>query len=158
MMSEPDNLHAHIAPPPTHTPTKIFAQRYWKHNKRKRTNTKTSAQYTKQQLKERVLNGSILSDAYDTVCISNAGMIGDPFIQTTQQSTKVFSVADGRQNSGSNVAKLHHPVSEPAQTVDMVPDLAGQHSSVEKNLLRQDTSQSATATKLTSMTAELHAL
>ena len=53
-------------------------------------------------------------------------MIGDPFIQTTQQSTKVFSVADGRQTPGSNIAKLRHPVSEPAQTVDMVPVLAGQ--------------------------------
>ena len=53
-------------------------------------------------------------------------MIGDPFIQTTQQSTKVFSVADGRQTPGSNIAKLHHPVRKPARTVDMVPALAGQ--------------------------------
>ena len=53
-------------------------------------------------------------------------MIGDPFIQTTQQSTKVFFVADGHQTPGSNIAKLHHPVREPARTVDMVPALAGQ--------------------------------
>ena len=53
-------------------------------------------------------------------------MIGDPFIQTTQKSTKVFSVANGRQTPGSNTAKLHHPVREPAQIVDMVPALAGQ--------------------------------
>ena len=59
-------------------------------------------------------------------CTSNAGMIGDPFIQITQQSTKVFSVADGLQTPGSNIAKLHHPVHKPAQTVDMVPALAGQ--------------------------------
>ena len=50
-MSNPDNLHAHSAPPPTHTPTKSFAQNYWKHAKRKRATTKTAAQYTKQQLK-----------------------------------------------------------------------------------------------------------
>ena len=97
MMSKPENLHAHSAPPPTPSPTKSFAQRYWKHSRCKRATTKTAAKYTKQQLKEGVLNGSIPSDAYDTACTSNAGMIGDPFIQTTQQSTKVFSVANGRQ-------------------------------------------------------------
>ena len=53
-------------------------------------------------------------------------MVGDPFIQTTQKSTKVFSVSDVRQTPGSNISKLHHPVRKPAQTVDMVPSLAGQ--------------------------------
>ena len=53
-------------------------------------------------------------------------MIGYPFIQTTQQSTKVFSVADDRQTPGLSIAKLHHPVREPAQIVDMVPALAVQ--------------------------------
>ena len=28
---------------------------------------------------------------------------------------------------GSRVAKLHHPVREPARTVDIVPSLAGQY-------------------------------
>ena len=183
-MSETDNLHTHSAPGPTHPPTNIFAQSYWKHAKRKRATTKTSAQYTKQQLKEGVLNGAIPSAAYDMACTSNAGMpppptksfaqrywkhakrkrattktaaqctkqqlkegvlngaipsaaydmactsnagmIGDPFVQTTQQSTKVLSVADCRQNPGSNIAKLHHPVHKPSQTADMVPALACQ--------------------------------
>ena len=53
-------------------------------------------------------------------------MVGDPFIQTTQQSTKVLSIADGRQTPGSNITKLHHPVREPARTVGMVLTLAGQ--------------------------------
>ena len=126
MVSEPVKKHAHITPSPTHTPTKSFAQRYWKHAKRKRATTKTYTQYTKQQLKGGVINGSIPSAAYDTACTSNAGMIGNPFIHTTQQSTKLFSVADGRQTHVSNIAKLHHPVSEPVQTEDMVPALAGQ--------------------------------
>ena len=52
-------------------------------------------------------------------------MVGKPFIQTTQQSTKVFSIDEGRRTPGSNIAKLHHPVRKPAQTVDMVPALAG---------------------------------
>ena len=53
-------------------------------------------------------------------------MIGDPFIHTNQQSTKVFFIADGRQFPGSNIAKFHHLIREPTQTVDMVPVLAGQ--------------------------------
>ena len=52
-------------------------------------------------------------------------MIGNPLIQTTQQSTKVFYVADGRQTPGSNISKFHHPVRKLARTV-MVPALAGQ--------------------------------
>ena len=53
-------------------------------------------------------------------------MAGDPFIQTTRQSTKVLSVADGHRTPESNIAKLHHPVCEPARTVGMVPSLADQ--------------------------------
>ena len=37
---------------------------------------------TENKLIEGVLNGSIKSAAYDTACTSNAGMVGDPFIQT----------------------------------------------------------------------------
>ena len=53
-------------------------------------------------------------------------MVGEPFIQMTQQSTKVFSVANGRRTPGSDIAKLHHPVRKPARAMDMVPALAGQ--------------------------------
>ena len=88
--------------------------------------TKQDMQYTEQHLKDGVLNGSIPSAAYNTVCNSNSGMVGGLFIQTTQKSTTVFSVADGCQTPGSNIAKLHHPVRKPAQTVDMTPALAGQ--------------------------------
>ena len=54
-------------------------------------------------------------------------MIGDPFIQTGQPSTKVFTVADGHLTPGSKMAKLHHPVREPTRTVDIVPALADQY-------------------------------
>ena len=104
----------------------MFAQRYCKHAKRQRANNKRYMQYTKQKLKGGVFNGSIPSAAYDTACTSNAGMVGDPFIQTNQPSTKVFSVADVRQTPGSKISKLHHPVRKPAHSVDMVPSLAGQ--------------------------------
>ena len=77
-------------------------------------------------LKEGVLNGSITLAAYDTVCTSNAGMIGDAFIQTGQPSTKVFTVTDVHLTPGSTMAKLHHPVREPARTVDIVPSLVNQ--------------------------------
>jgi len=79
---------------------------------------------TEQQLKKGVLNGSIPSAAWDTACTSNAGKIGDPFIPTNQRSTKVFALADGHPAPGTTIAKLHHPIREPARTVDMVPALA----------------------------------
>ena len=112
-VSDTSNKHSLIAPSPTAPrppPTRSFSQRYYKHAKRKRVTTKKDTQYTKQQLKDGVLNVYIPSGAYDTVCTSNSGMVGDPFILTTQQSTKVFSVADGRQTPGSNTTKLHHHV------------------------------------------------
>ena len=56
-------------------------------------------------MKEGVLNGSIPSAAYDTACTSNAGIIGDPFIQTGQPSTKVFTLVDGHLTSGSTMEK-----------------------------------------------------
>ena len=78
---------------------------------------------SKEELKKRVLNGSIPLAAYDTACTSHAGMTGDPFIQTNTPSTKVFALADNYPIPGSNLAKLHHDVREPARTVDMVPSL-----------------------------------
>ena len=43
-----------------------------------------------------------------------------------QPSTKIFTVATGHKTPGSRVAKLHHPVREPAQIVDIVTGLADQ--------------------------------
>ena len=82
--------------------------------------------FTEKKLRKGMMNGSIPSAAYGTACTSNAGMVGDPFIQTGRLSTKVFTVADGHKTPGSTEAKLHHPVREPEQTVDMVPALANQ--------------------------------
>ena len=77
-------------------------------------------------LKKSFPNGSIPSAAYNTACTSNSGMIGNTFIQTGQPSTKVFTVADGHLTPVSTMEKLHHPVQEPAQTVDIFPALADQ--------------------------------
>ena len=81
---------------------------------------------TEKDPKEGVIDCSIPSAAYNNVCTSNAGMVGDTFIQTGQPSTKVFNVAEGHLTPGSTMAKLYHPVQETAQTVDIVPDLANQ--------------------------------
>ena len=70
-----------------------------------------------------MLNGSIPSAAYDTVCTSHAGMVDDQLIQTNKPSTKIFALADGHATAGSNITKLHHNVLEPARIVDMVPAL-----------------------------------
>ena len=83
-------------------------------------------QLTEGQLKKGVLDGSIPSAANDTACTSNAGLEGDLFIPTDQPSTKMFTVATGHKTQGSRVAKLHHPVREPARTVGIVPGLADQ--------------------------------
>ena len=81
---------------------------------------------TEGQLNKVVLDGSIPSAAYVTACTSNAGMEGDPFIPTYQPPTKMFTVATGHKTPGSRVAKLHHPVREPARTVEIFPGLADQ--------------------------------
>ena len=88
--------------------------------------TYRNASHTETELKQGVLNRSIASEAWDTSCTSNSGKICDPFIQTSQPFTKDFSIADGRLHAGTNISKLHHPVQEPARTVDMVPALAYQ--------------------------------
>ena len=82
--------------------------------------------HTETERKQGVLNRSIFSAALDTACTSNAGKIGDPFIQTSQPSTKDFAVYDGRCHAVNNIAKLHHPVLESARTFGMVPALADQ--------------------------------
>ena len=38
----------------------------------------------------------------------------------------MFTVATGHKTPGSRVSKLHHPVREPARTVDIVPGIADQ--------------------------------
>ena len=53
-------------------------------------------------------------------------MVGDPFIQTIQPPTKVFTVLDGHLTPGSTMEKLHHPFRESVQTVDIFPALANQ--------------------------------
>ena len=73
-----------------------------------------------------MLNGNIYSKAWYTACTSNAGTIGDPFIQTRQPSTKFFAVADGLRHEVTNIAKLYHPFRETARTVDMVPGIDDQ--------------------------------
>ena len=81
---------------------------------------------TEKKLREGLLSGSIPSDAYDTACTSNVGMVGNPFFQTGRTSTKVFTVEDSHKTPGSTEANLHHTVRDPARTVDMVPALADQ--------------------------------
>ena len=53
-------------------------------------------------------------------------MLGDPFIQTEQRSTKIFALAYGHPTQATNIAKLDHSVRDPAHTVNIVPSLANQ--------------------------------
>jgi hypothetical protein len=51
---------------------------------------------------------------------------GDQLIPTDEALTKVFTIAMGFKTPGSMLAKLHHPVREPARIVDIVPGLREQ--------------------------------
>ena len=51
-------------------------------------------------------------------------MVGDPFIQTKQSSTKSFALLDGHPTPATNIAMLEHRVIDPEYTVNMVPELA----------------------------------
>ena len=108
---------------------------------------------TEGQLKKGVPDGSIPSAAYDNACTSNAGLEGDPFIQTDQPSTKMFTVATGHKTTGSRVADLHHPVREPARTVEIVPGLADQSLLSRERFPKQGMCRSATMQKSTYTTA-----
>ena len=48
------------------------------------------ATLTKAELKQRVLDVTIASAAWDNAATSSAGKVGDPYIQTDQLSNKVF--------------------------------------------------------------------
>ena len=78
------------------------------------------------RIKQGVLNGSIPSAAWDTVCTSNAGKLGGPFIPTALQSNKVFPLADGYPTPVTTVALLKHKLREEACTVHIVLALAHQ--------------------------------
>ena len=117
------------------------------------TTTAPPIHITEGQLKKGVLDGSIPSADYDTACTSHAGLEGNPFIQTDQPSTNIFTVATGHKTPGSRVAKLHHPVREPARTVNIVPGLADQSLLSGEILPKQGMCRSATMQKSTYTTA-----
>ena len=83
-------------------------------------------QLTEGQQKKGFIDGSIPYAAYNTACTSNAGLEGDLLIPTDHPSTKIFTVATGHKTPWSRGAKLHHPVHDPARTVDIFPGLANQ--------------------------------
>ena len=64
-------------------------------------------------------------------------MSGDPVIPTNEASTKVFMAATGCKTPGFMVAKLHHPVQEPARTVDIVPGPRDQFLISEENIAKE---------------------
>ena len=83
--------------------------------------SKTRVEKT-QQLNE------IPTAVFDSGATSNCGRPGEPFIPTNERSNKIFHLPTGHTTAASVKAKLQHDVREPAQTVDIVPDL--QHNSL----------------------------
>ena len=75
---------------------------------------------------------SILGDSncavFDTGAASSCGRTGDKFQPTTQNSHKIFPRNNGETTAAITQAKIYHNVRDPANTVDMVPQL--QHNSL----------------------------
>ena len=63
-----------------------------------------------QQIKHKVLDGSIPSAAWDTTCTSHAVLVGDPFIQTNRKSMKNFALVDGHPTLATTIALLEHKI------------------------------------------------
>ena len=71
------------------------------------------------------VNTSWPSAIYDTGATSSCGKIGDPFLETGKQSTKVFKMPNGHKSPASDLKLLEHELREPARDVHMVPELQG---------------------------------
>jgi len=74
-------------------------------------------------IKEGILDGTILSAAYDTAATSSCGKHGDPFIPTGRKSTKVFQTPIGHKAPASEIRLLDHDLRSPATEVHMMPEL-----------------------------------
>ena len=93
---------------------------------RKKNEHPTQNRLTDQQVKQGVLEGSIPSAAWYTVCTSLTGLVGGNFIQIEQRYNKIIVLEDGHPTPATNIDKLEHRVREPVRTVNMVPELANQ--------------------------------
>ena len=78
---------------------------------------------TEAQLKQGVLEVTILSAISDNGATSSAGLVGVPYIPTGIKSNKNFHMPNVRTAPASDVCKLEHELRDPSRTVDMVPDL-----------------------------------
>ena len=92
------------------------------------TTTPLSCQVEEQQInfvqqKQKKIKKKQNSAVFDSGATSNCGMVGDSFIPTDEVSSKIFHMPTGDTTKASTIAKLHHKVREPAQTVGMVPEL-----------------------------------
>ena len=73
------------------------------------------------QLQLGVLNGTIPSAVSDT---SHALLPSAPSIPTGKRSDVVFHLPNGALAPATTINKLHHQVREPAQSLNIFPDLA----------------------------------
>ena len=62
---------------------------------------------TDEQIKAGIIDGTIASAISDTGATSTAGKPNDPFQETGQTSTKVFTLPTGGIAAASREAKLH---------------------------------------------------
>ena len=79
------------------------------------------------ELKQRVLNGSIPSAVADSGATSSVGTNRDrkknTFVPTGRQSDKAFCMPNGNVEEASNMDGLHHNVRHPTKDVHIVPGI-----------------------------------
>ena len=92
-------------------------------NSTQRRRRRAKAPLTDEQIKSGIIDGTIASAISDTGATSTAGTTDDPFEETDQISTKVFTLPTGGTAAASKEAKLLIDVRSPANKVDIVPNL-----------------------------------
>ena len=65
---------------------------------------------TEQHTKHWVLDGSIPSVVWYTACKSHAGLVGDMFIQTNRNFTKILLLVYGHPTPATTIALLEHNI------------------------------------------------
>ena len=78
---------------------------------------------TKEQIKKGVLDGTIPSAISDTGATSTAGKRGDPFDIDNALPPKVFKLPNGTLEAAESTGQLQLPLREPANRVDVVPNI-----------------------------------
>ena len=95
----------------------------WENANQKRRRRNNGITMTKDQIIKGIMDGTIASAVSDTGATSTAGTPNDPFESSNKKSNKVFRLPTGGTATATSTAKLLLSVREPANEVDIIPNL-----------------------------------